>query len=98
MKTVTLWAVVAGWMVLGLVSNTSPGVIHPTNAAHHQHVSCKYFSQSTIYFCLSPPSPFAESLNETLSLRFSSFSAAEHRARLELVSGVLAAVLCKLFV
>ena len=36
MKTVTLLAVVAGWMVLGLVSNTSPGVIHPTNAAHYQ--------------------------------------------------------------
>ena len=38
MKSVTLLAVVAGWMVLGLVSNTSPGVIHPTNAAHHQQI------------------------------------------------------------
>ena len=51
MKSVTLWAVVAGWMVLGLVSNTSPGVIHPTNAAHYQQCmfSVNIFFHSTIF-------------------------------------------------
>ena len=38
MKTGDTMVVVAGWMVLGLVSNTSPGVIHPTNAAHYQQI------------------------------------------------------------
>ena len=93
-------AVVAGWMVLGLVSCTSPGVIHPTNAAHHQQCMLRVniFSHSTIYFYPLSAFPIRRIiLNENLSLSFSS-SAAEHRTRQELVSGVLAAVLCKLFV
>ena len=93
----------------GRVDGARSGVQHFTGC-HSSYQRCTlsadlvqiFFFILPFIFTLSPPSPFPESLNETLSLSFSS-SAAEHRTRLELVSGsgvsgVLPAVLCKLFV